>query len=121
MRINYRQALPGIAVAASAAILGGGVAVAAPHSNAPAASTVTTKLVTVRNFAFNPAMVTIRHGTAVRWTNRDTTTHTTTSNTGLWNHTLRPGQSFTFTFRKAGTFRYHCNIHPTMTGTVRVT
>lgn len=122
MRMNYRHALPaGIAGAASVALLGGGIAVASPHSSAPAATAANTKMVMIRNFAFTPRMITIVHGSSVRWTNRDTTTHTTTSNTGVWNHTLAPGRSFTFTFKKAGTYRYHCNIHPDMTGTVKVT
>ena len=33
---------------------------------------------------------------------------------------LQPGQSFTFTFAQAGTFPYHCDIHPTMTATITV-
>jgi plastocyanin len=31
-----------------------------------------------------------------------------------------PGGRFTFTFQNAGTFRYHCTIHPGMVGTVVV-
>ena len=50
-----------------------------------------------------------------------TTSHTTTSDSGLWNSgTLAPGAHFTHKFNKAGSFSYHCSIHPFMTGTIVV-
>jgi len=69
---------------------------------------------------FNPAKVVIRRGDTVRWVNTDTIDHTTTSDTGLWDETLSPGESFTFKFRKAGVFGYHCEIFPDMLGTIIV-
>jgi plastocyanin len=33
---------------------------------------------------------------------------------------LSNGQSFSFTFRTAGTFNYSCSIHPSMTGQIIV-
>jgi plastocyanin len=72
--------------------------------------------------AFRPQNLTIARGTVVRWVNRGSRTHTTTSNTtGLWNHSLSPGDSFRHRFRRAGTFAYHCTIHTEMTGTITVT
>jgi heme/copper-type cytochrome/quinol oxidase subunit 2 len=41
--------------------------------------------------------------------------------TGPDSDLLSPGQSYSFTFNQAGTFHYHCKIHPEMTGTVTVT
>jgi plastocyanin len=113
----------GVGVAATAAVVGSGVALAAPHATSAAlsSSTATAKTVTIKNFAFSPRTVTIRHGASIRWINRDTTTHTTTSNTHLWSKTLIPGKSFTFTFGRRGSYHYHCSIHPMMTGIVRVT
>ena len=34
---------------------------------------------------------------------------------------IQPGGSFQHTFTAAGTYNYHCNIHPTMRGTLTVT
>jgi plastocyanin len=60
-------------------------------------------------------------GTTVVWQNNDTIAHTSTSNAAGWNSgTIGPGQSFQFTFTSAGTFPYHCTIHPNMVGTVTV-
>jgi plastocyanin len=80
-----------------------------------------TKKVSIVNFAFMPRTLQVTRGTTVKWTNNaPTTTHTTTSDTGLWNKRLAPGQSFSRAFNQSGTFRYHCTIHPTMTGKIVV-
>ncbi len=78
--------------------------------------------VTIQNFAFMPTPLTIPVGTTVTWTNRDSAPHTATSDSGVWDSgTLSTGKSFTFTFNQAGTFAYHCNIHPNMHGSIVVT
>jgi plastocyanin len=84
---------------------------------------VATQAVRVRviDFAFRPRTLTIARGTVVRWVNRGDRTHTTTSNTGLWNQRLAPGETFRRRFRRMGTFAYHCTIHPQMTARVIVT
>jgi plastocyanin len=77
--------------------------------------------VRIANFAFNPPTVTVMAGQTVTWTNADTVAHTTSSDTGVWNSgPLPPGMSFSQTFPTAGTYAYHCIIHPRMTGTVTV-
>jgi hypothetical protein len=69
-------------------------------------------------YANHPVVVKV--GTKVTWSNQDGTQHTTTSDTALWGSPiLNPGKSFSFTFTSAGTYTYHCEIHP-MTGTVIV-
>jgi plastocyanin len=71
---------------------------------------------------FAPRRIEIPRGTRVRWVNRGNNPHTTTSNTGLWDSgTLSSGERFTRRFGRRGTFRYHCEIHPTMTGRIIVT
>jgi plastocyanin len=74
------------------------------------------------NFAFRPRSLTISAGTKVRWVDREGT-HSSTSNTGLWDSgILSQGQAFGRVFRKAGTFKYHCSVHPTtMKGVITVT
>jgi plastocyanin len=79
-----------------------------------------TKNVAIKDNFFSPSTVTIHKGDKVKWTNQGAVTHTTTSDTGLWNKTLNAGATFTRTFNQLGTFKYHCNIHPTMKGTVKV-
>jgi hypothetical protein len=65
--------------------------------------------------------VTVAVGDTVRWTQRDSISHTTTSDTSLWNSGLLGlNQTFTRVFDAPGTFRYHCIPHPSMRGTVIV-
>jgi plastocyanin len=69
--------------------------------------------------AYNPAELTVDVGTTVTWTNTDVVSHTSTSDTNGWNSgTIAPGGQFSFTVPSAGTFSYHCAIHPGMVGTV---
>jgi plastocyanin len=71
--------------------------------------------------SFTPASVTITAGDTVRWTNRDRTTHQVVSDTGAFvSPILGPGQSYSFTFRNAGTYRYRDALRPTMRAVVRV-
>jgi plastocyanin len=73
------------------------------------------KGVKIIDFAFKPRAITISKGTRVRWTNGGSVNHTTTSNKGVWDSgVLAPGAAFGRVFRKAGTFKYHCTIHPTL-------
>lgn len=103
-----------------------------PHTLAPgclalclllaaAARAATTHDVSIVNFAFSPATVTIAVGDTVRWTEKDGAFHSSTSDTGLWNSGSLPMDgTFSFTFLTAGEYPYHCAPHPSMTGTVVV-
>ena len=78
-------------------------------------------MVSIANFAFQPDSLQIAVGTTVTWTNADSTAHTVTSDTGAFDAgPLAPGASFTQTFDTPGTYTYHCQIHPFMTGTIVV-
>lgn len=69
--------------------------------------------------AYSPSPVTIAAGGSVTWTNSDTVTHTATG--GTFNSgAIAPGAKYTQTFSAAGSYTYHCTIHPGMTGTVTV-
>lgn len=71
--------------------------------------------------AFIPDDLTIAVGSTVTWTNTDTVPHTSTSDAAGWNSgTVAAGGQFSFVFPTAGTFPYHCTIHPGMVGTVVV-
>lgn len=72
---------------------------------------------------FDAAAVTIALGDEVTWTNMDSVGHTSTQSSGvaLWTSgTLGADDTYSVTLTVAGTYPYHCNIHPVMTGRVRV-
>lgn len=75
----------------------------------------------IRNFSFQPATLRVAPGTVVTVTNDDTTTHTWTADGAAWDSgPIAAGSNYRHTFTTPGTFTYHCNIHPYMTGTVQV-
>jgi plastocyanin len=77
--------------------------------------------VSIVDFAFHPAAITVHVGESVEWENTGAMNHTTTSDTGVWNSgTLTPNQKFSFVFNSVGDYPYHCSIHPSMTGIVHV-
>lgn len=79
--------------------------------------------VTIDNFAFSPAILTVPPGTQVTWTNRDEEPHTVTSadaGATFKSAALDTDDKFTFTFDKPGTYKYFCSIHPHMSGTIVV-
>ena len=94
-------------------------------TSSSAASTPTaTNTVAIQNFAFSPDSITVKKGTTVTWTNKDSTQHDVTENDGKdgpKSKLLAQGESYSFTFNTAGSFAYICSIHPNMTGTVTVT
>ncbi len=75
---------------------------------------------------FSPSSLTVPVNTIVQWTNNDAIQHTVTSTTvpanGAFDSSLiNPGTSVCFKFTTAGTYNYHCSIHPlTMIGVVTV-
>jgi plastocyanin len=75
--------------------------------------------VTIDNFSFTPATLTIPVGTAVRWTNHDDIPHTVASDL-FKSKALDTDQTFSYTFTKPGTYTYFCSIHPKMTAKVIV-
>jgi YVTN family beta-propeller protein len=78
--------------------------------------------VSIAQFAFNPATITVAVGQSVTWTDNDPIQHTTTSDMPGWDSgPLAPGARFTMRFDTSRTFTYHCSIHPFMHGTIEVT
>ncbi|MHB8576136.1 MAG: cupredoxin domain-containing protein [Dehalococcoidia bacterium] len=95
--------------------------VASPAS--PAGATGAATAVDIKNIAF-PATITVKPGTKVTWTNRDGFPHTVTSDAGqaqsFDSKPIAAQATFSVTFATAGTYAYHCNIHPSMHGTIVV-
>ena len=109
-----------VALAITALGLAGRDAFAAPQAQQSAT-------VEMQDFVFAPKTITIAAGTTVIWPNTGQAPHTSTSDTGLWDSGQKAaGESFSFTFREAGTFPYYCSLHGEpggvgMAGTVIVT
>ncbi len=77
--------------------------------------------VTISDFQFAPAQITINQGDTVTWTNDGPTPHSATAPNGSFDTGIFPaGQSRSHTFNDAGTFSYICTPHPNMQGTVVV-
>jgi plastocyanin len=108
---------PALGVTLAAAVL-----VAGCGGGGPGAPPVAT--VTLQNVAYTPANVSVRVGDAIAWVwadgnvphNIDGASDLSSfdsggpTTTGTW----------TYRFRKAGTYTYHCDVHPSMIGTVVV-
>jgi len=82
--------------------------------------------VTIQDFFFNPADVTINVNDQILWTWADASLHSSTSGAnltpdGLWDSGLmaQPGFTFPLTFTTAGSFPYFCSFH-LFTGSVTV-
>jgi len=77
--------------------------------------------VVIKNFSFSPKPLTVTTGSTITVINDDSTAHTFTANNGAFNTgDVGGGQRGRVTVDRVGTFAYHCEIHPFMTGTARV-
>ena len=89
-----------------------------------ASSATQTNAVTIQNFAFSPATIKVKVGDTVTWINQDSTQHSVIANTASADapngSLMAKGETYKFTFNKAGTYAYHCGVHPSITGTVTV-
>jgi plastocyanin len=76
--------------------------------------------VSIDNFTFAPASITVKIGDTVTWTNRDDIPHTIVSAGKFRSKALDTDNSFSFTFTAAGDYQYFCSLHPHMTGIIKV-
>jgi plastocyanin len=109
-------------VGVAAAIVAAGVLAAATASPPQRQSAG----ITLHLFQFKPAVLALRVGERVTWTNQDDIPHTVTSGTpedrdGRFAAPLGGrGAAFSFSFDQAGSYRYCCDRHPSMRGEIRV-
>lgn len=74
-----------------------------------------------KDFAFSPKTLEVEKGATVKFENQDGTAHTFTADDKSFDlGTVQPGKSATHTFDEAGTIAFHCEIHPSMKGTIEV-
>lgn len=77
--------------------------------------------VTLQNIQISPTTVTIKVSESVTWTNKDSFAHHLVGDKGEFDSgDMAAGATFSFAFKTAGTYAYHCSIHPEMKGTVVV-
>lgn len=111
-------------VGIAAALLTAGLAAALPVAEE--------HVVQINGKTFQPDRIEIKVGEKVTWKNYDLEDHTVTSQPKpaqadeqqkpvFDSGPLKPGQSFDYTFTKAGSYPYYCQMHKGMTGVVVVT
>jgi len=101
--------------------LAGGVVVAALLLLAPAGAAPKPQEVNIQFSAYGPSQLDVLPGETVAWTNVSVRTHTVTSDTGLFDSgEVNPSGHFAYAFKDVGTYRYHCTIHPSITGEIDV-
>jgi plastocyanin len=76
--------------------------------------------VTIDNFTFTPAQLTLKVGDTVTWTNHDDIPHTVVSAGKFRSKAMDTDGTFSFTFTAAGDYQYFCSLHPHMTGMIKV-
>lgn len=86
----------------------------------PVAHASATKSVTINGFAFHPPTLSVGKGSSVTFSNTSSVSHTATRAGSFDTGVIKAGHSKTIVFKHAGTFAYHCTIHPTMHGKIVV-
>ncbi|MFJ9682073.1 cupredoxin domain-containing protein [Streptomyces sp. NPDC101194] len=87
------------------------------------ASPVGKVLITIKDFTFEPALLTVAPGALITVVNEDAAPHnvTATGSAAFGTGDVAPGRTVTFTApAKAGTYPYICTIHPYMKGSLVV-
>lgn len=125
--------LAAVSVLVLLAILGvtmlGGKRATSPTTSKAAVAPPPAALVAITATGFNPATIKVKVGQSVNWTNQDAKSHQVASDphpshdglSGLEGDPLAKGESYGFTFDKAGTFTYHDHLDPLkLKGTVVV-
>lgn len=138
--IDRRLAALVLFASVAVAACGGGAATIAPSAGAPSTAPAAasseapsaagdacapstadpTVPVTIAGFAF-PATITAKVGDVVGFTNDDGAPHTATLDDGsCTTENIAQGATGSLAFSAAGSYPFHCRIHPNMTGTIEV-
>lgn len=97
------------------------LAVAVAISAACARSAPRSHVVTMSNFAFQPAELIVSRGDTIVWNNSDFVPHSATARDGSWDSkSVAAGGSWRFVASAKGRHEYYCIFHPTMKGTIEV-
>lgn len=84
---------------------------------------VSTNAVDIKDYAYSPAIIKVKVGTIVTWTNKDAVDHTVSMKDGAEgpdSELFGRGETYSYAFTRAGKFDYYCKPHPNMLGSVIV-
>ena len=104
---------------AAPATAGATAGAAAPCEETTDATTVDAA---IADFKFDPANVTASVGDVITWTNADSAPHAVGLDDGSCSMqgNIAQGQKKSLAFSQAGTFPFHCTVHPDMKGTITI-
>lgn len=88
-----------------------------PQTQTPPATS--SNAVSISNFSFSPATLTIKAGQTVMWQNNDSVPHSVVGSV-FKSSTIKQGEGFGFTFSQPGEYNYNCGLHPSMQGKIIV-
>jgi len=109
-----------LTLALAAALLAASLAPAAGGGSPAATASAAGARVKIDDFAYHPRTLRISRGTKVVFVNRDSTSHTATRRGSFDTGTIRRGGRAAVRFKRRGTFKYVCTIHPFMHGKIVV-
>ena len=90
-------------------------------SGTPAQSAAAPIIVHVKDFKYDPTPLKLHVGDTVTFINDDEEPHTVTATDKSFDSAaLDTNGSWKYTFKKAGTFAYFCELHPYMKATIVV-
>ena len=125
--VTHRPNMAGLSIAEQTLSAGPATAAMAAAAAAPAAAsrptTNSARAVTISNFTFAPATITVRAGEEVTWVNEDDAPHTVLGSdpgSPLKSPALDTGDKYAAKLTQPGTYEYFCSLHPHMTGVVGV-
>jgi len=79
--------------------------------------------ITIDQYMYMPATLTVATGTKVTWVNKDEIPHTIVDSAepkAFRSAALDTDETYSYTFTKPGTYQYFCTLHPKMVGTIIV-
>jgi plastocyanin len=120
LRFRFRIGLA--ALAAAVALAGAGCGSSSPSAPTVSADVTITMVGNLGSQSYSPNPTTMRVGQTVAWKNGDSIAHTATQDASRFDSgTISGGAtSSPLTMNTAGTFTYHCTIHPGMVGSLVV-
>lgn len=78
-------------------------------------------VVVIQQMTYSPSSINVKVGDSVTWTNRDDREHAITAEDGSFaSAKIAPGESFSHTFTRPGSYPYGCKFHPREKGSVTV-